>query len=52
MAEAGKGSKPRPFSISQQEFDNRWEAIFGKKDKSAADKSADVEITDHSEEDQ
>ena len=29
----GKGSKPRPFSVSQEEFDNRFEAIFGKKKK-------------------
>lgn len=28
--EAGKGSKPRPFSVSQQEYDNRWDAIFGR----------------------
>jgi len=26
----GKGSKPRPFSISQEEYANRWDAIFGK----------------------
>ena len=52
MAEAGKGSKPRPYSVSQQEFDNRWEAIFGKKDKLVADESTDEEIADHSEEDQ
>lgn len=52
MAEAGKGSKPRPFSVSQEEFDNRWEAIFGKKDQSAEDDSADNKIIDHSEEDQ
>jgi hypothetical protein len=32
MADGGKGSKPRPFSVSQQEFDNRWDTIF-KKDK-------------------
>lgn len=25
---SGKGSKPRPFSISQQEYDTRWDAIF------------------------
>lgn len=24
----GKGSKPRPFSISQEEYANRWDAIF------------------------
>lgn len=29
----GKGSKPRPFSVSQEEYDNRFEAIFGKKEK-------------------
>ena len=27
----GKGSKPRPFSVSQKEFDDRWELAFGKK---------------------
>jgi hypothetical protein len=30
---AGKGSKPRPFSVSKDEFDNRFDAIFGKKEK-------------------
>jgi hypothetical protein len=28
--EAGKGSKPRPYSISQEEYDKRWDAIFGR----------------------
>lgn len=23
-----KGSKPRPFSVSQAEWDSRWDAIF------------------------
>lgn len=27
-----KGSRPRPFSVSQSDFDTKWEAIFGKKD--------------------
>ena len=26
----GKGSKPRPYSVSQDEYDKRWDAIFGK----------------------
>lgn len=26
-----KGSRPRPFSISQEEFGNRMDGIFGKK---------------------
>ena len=29
----GKGSKARPFSVSQEEFANSFELIFGKKDK-------------------
>ena len=27
---SGKGSKPRPMSVSQQEYDTRWDAIFGR----------------------
>ena len=26
----GKGSKPRPFSITEQEYAERWNAIFGR----------------------
>ena len=26
--EMSKGSKPRPFSVTQQEYDTRWDAIF------------------------
>jgi hypothetical protein len=28
MSDGGKGSKPRPLSIPQQEYDTRWDAIF------------------------
>jgi hypothetical protein len=35
---SGKGSAPRPFSVSQEEFDDRFEAIFGKKKKTEAEK--------------
>lgn len=28
MSDGGKGSKPRPFSVSQDEYDKRWDAIF------------------------
>jgi hypothetical protein len=30
MSDGGKGSKPRPFSVSQQEYDTRWDAIFSR----------------------
>jgi len=33
MSHGGKGDKPRPYSVSLEEFDNRFEAIFGKKKK-------------------
>jgi hypothetical protein len=26
--DGGKGSSPRPFSVSQDEYDKRWDAIF------------------------
>jgi hypothetical protein len=29
-SDGGKGSSPRPFSISEEEYARRWEAIFGK----------------------
>jgi len=30
MSDGGKGSKPRPFSVTQDEYDNRWDAIFAR----------------------
>lgn len=30
---SGKGSKPRPYSVTQDEFSNNWDIIFGNKDK-------------------
>jgi hypothetical protein len=29
-SDGGKGSSPRPFSVSQEEYDNRWDAIFSR----------------------
>ena len=26
----GKGSSPRPFNVTNQEYANRWDAIFGR----------------------
>ena len=30
MNNSGKGSAPRPFSVSNEEYANRWDAIFGR----------------------
>jgi hypothetical protein len=27
---SGKGSAPRPFSVSNEEYSKRWDAIFGR----------------------
>ena len=34
----GKGSKARPLSVSQEEFGDRFDTIFGKKKKTDAEK--------------
>ena len=36
MSDGGKGSKPRPYSVSNEEYANRWDAIFNR--DSEADK--------------
>ena len=33
MGDGGKGSKPRPFSVSHEEWSNRWDAIFARDQK-------------------
>jgi hypothetical protein len=38
----GKGSRPRPYSVSQKEFDSNWDAIFNKKKKTDAEKFDDA----------
>ena len=35
---AGKGSKPRPFSVSQDKFAENWERVFGKKPAQSREK--------------
>jgi hypothetical protein len=38
MSDGGKGCKPRPFSVTQQEYDNRWNMIFQRDQKTEAEK--------------
>jgi hypothetical protein len=47
MSDGGKGSRPRPFSVSQQEYDNRWDTIFGKDLK---EDTMQVRVQENSEE--
>ena len=50
--EAGKGSKSRPFSISQQEYDNRWDNIFSRDLKEDKQDEREDKITRNNEETQ
>jgi hypothetical protein len=40
-SDGGKGSSPRPFSIAQEQYEARWDMIFGR-DK--GDKERDVKF--------
>ncbi len=45
-----KGSSPRPFKVSNEEYANRWNAIFGKDNDSQENKEKALESDrpDHS----
>lgn len=43
-SDGGKGSSPRPFSISNEEYAQRWDAIFGRDDE-----EDDEELEDNEE---
>ena len=47
--EAGKGSRPRPYSVSQQEYDSRWDAIFGRDNTDTNQTTEKKETTDGKE---
>lgn len=42
----GKGSKPRPYSVTQEEYDKRWDAIFGRDEPEEDDLAEDNELDD------
>ena len=42
----GKGSAPRPYSVTQEEYDKRWDAIFGKDLPEEDDLDEDNELDD------
>ena len=53
MSDGGKGSKARPFSVTQDEYDNRWNAIFQRDDvvsKSEAKRLATMEMANDEDE--
>ncbi len=42
----GKGSAPRPYSVTQEEYDKRWDAIFGRDEPEEDDLDEDNELDD------
>ena len=44
----GKGSRPRPFAVSNQEYSNRWDAIFGRdNEKENKEKALESDRSNH-----
>ena len=43
---SGKGSKPRPLSVKQNEFDAQWDLIFGGKSMKYDEHKRNVYITE------
>lgn len=42
----GKGSAPRPFAVSNEEYANRWDAIFGRDKKAQANPVDEAPVED------
>jgi len=41
-----KGSAPRPFKVSNQEYASRWDAIFGKDNAEKNKEKSDLESSE------
>ena len=41
MSDGGKGSKPRPLTVADQEYAARWDAIFAKDQKAQQERALD-----------
>ena len=42
----GKGSSPRPFNVSNQEYSSRWDAIFGRDNEKKNEAQANL-VNEH-----
>jgi len=46
MSDGGKGDKPRPFSLTKEQYDEAWNRIFKEKDGSyTVNVEGEAEIT-------
>ena len=46
MADGGKGSSPRPFSVDRKTYEDNWDRIFGKKEKLPVNDYQDILSTE------
>jgi hypothetical protein len=48
MSDGGKGSRPRPFSVSNEEYAARWDAIFARDldNKEEVEEKKDIDVKD------
>jgi hypothetical protein len=51
MSDGGKGSSPRPYSVSHEEFSKNWDNIF-KKDREPKNEEVEDKVTRNNEETQ
>jgi len=51
MSDGGKGSSPRPYSVSHDQFSKNWDNIF-KKDEETKNEEVEDKITRNNEETQ
>lgn len=49
MSDGGKGSKPRPLSVSEEEYRTRWDAIFGRDLQENVDSEVDKPTRNNTE---
>jgi hypothetical protein len=52
LSDGGKGSSPRPFSVSQDEYNKRWDAIFQRDEVTGRDLKEEEEPEEVLEEDE
>ena len=43
MSDGGKGSKPRPFQVTNEQYAQRWDLIFGR-DNEKTNKAETLEV--------
>jgi hypothetical protein len=45
MSDGGKGSRARPLSVTQEQYDNRWDYIFSREKIKPADSEDNTGVT-------